>query len=148
MFGGCFAGLAGMDDPNLFVGFGMGNENHDGSQQSDCYISVFIIREAVIRTGFRVTVEHRREVAEIDPVALKVLPMLLSISALHAYPIPIADPLPEDPDGDYELETGDRTLAKADPGRETAHPVVSDTPQSGPQHGFRGGAGGREDVGS
>ncbi len=60
----------------------------------------------------------------------------------------LSDPLLEADNGIYGLETSCRTVAQAAPEGTASHPLVPDSPQGGPQHGLRGGAGGREDAGS
>ncbi len=60
----------------------------------------------------------------------------------------VADPLLETDNIAHGLETSRRTVAQAAPKRAATHPSGSDPAQGGPQHGLRGGAGGREDAGS
>ncbi len=60
----------------------------------------------------------------------------------------IADPLLEADNGEHGLEADNRELAQAAPRGAEAHPPEPDSPQGGPQHGLRGGAGGSADAGS
>lgn len=82
------------------------------------------------------------------PFTLAWLEALLRAADLRASRQPVADPLLTGHNAGHGLETSDTELAPTRPGGTAQDPARPDSPQSGPQHGLRGGTGGPEDAGS
>lgn len=100
------------------------------------------------RTGASWTERVLALLARHGPFTLAWLEALLRAADQRASKNKLADPLLEGQNDGHGLETNCRTVAQAASGRAATHPPIADSPQSGPQHGLRGGAGGREDAGS
>ncbi|MDP2822167.1 MAG: Fic family protein [Sulfuritalea sp.] len=100
------------------------------------------------RTGASWTERVLALLARHGPFTLAWLEALLRAADQRASKNKLADPLLEGQNDEHGLETNCRTVAQAASRGAVTHPLVADSPQSGPQHGFRGGTGGREDAGS
>lgn len=82
------------------------------------------------------------------PFTLAWLEALLRAADQRASRQPVADPLLAGHNAAHGRETSDTQLDPTRPAGTAQEPACPDSPQSGPQHGLRGGTGGPEDAGS